>query len=346
MAEHQPSHVVPSPAVSSTTPPLEGAVGANGDDFLLQSATVSSVDAADGSEARMWNLEDFELGPCIGVGTFGRIVVARERQSKARVVLKAMKKRRIERLRVQRHVAHEIEIQAHLRHPNILQLFGFFWDVSHIFMILEHAHIGDLGRLLKKQPHERFAERSAAPLVAQVMSAVEYCHRMHVIHRDLKPQNILVANDFQVKLADFGWAVHTYPDQQRWTLCGTLDYLPPEIVHAARGHSFGVDVWGLGVLTYELLEGIPPFSAPTCEETYRRILAACPNFEPRERAKDEGAQEHRLLSEAARNLISAMLKREPAERLPLSDGLAHPWLRKIVPESGRGRHSPVAHAGA
>lgn len=299
----------------------------------------------------MWSLEDFELGPCIGVGTFGRIAVAREKESKARVVLKGMKKRRIERLRVQRHVAHEIEIQAHLRHSNILQLFGFFWDPTHIFMILEHAHLGDLGRLLKTQPYERFSERLAAPLVAQVMSAIEYCHRMHVIHRDLKPQNILVSNGFQVKLADFGWAVHTYPDQKRWTLCGTLDYLPPEIVHAADGHSFGVDIWGLGVLAYELMEGCPPFAAPTCEETYRRILAASPSFAPRERARDDAEQEdkeegHRLLSEAARDLVSAMLKREPVERLPLSEGLAHPWLKKFVPEGGLGRHSSAAHAGA
>merc|ERR1740115_417874 len=101
---------------------------------------------------------------------------------------------------------------------------------------------------------------------------------MHVIHRDLKPQNILVGHNRQVKLGDFGWAVHTYPDQKRWTLCGTLDYLPPEIVHAINGHSFGVDTWGLGVLAYELLEGCPPFSAPSCEETYRRILKASPTF--------------------------------------------------------------------
>lgn len=297
----------------------------------------------------MWQLDDFELGPCIGVGSFGRIVAARERQSKAVVVLKAMKKRRVERLKVQRHIAHEIEIQAHLRHPNILQLFGFFWDSSHIFMILEHAHRGDLSRLLKKQPEQRFSESCAAPLMAQVIGAIEYLHRMHVIHRDLKPQNILVGHNRQVKLGDFGWAVHTYPDQKRWTLCGTLDYLPPEIVHAINGHSFGVDTWGLGVLAYELLEGCPPFSAPSCEETYRRILKASIPFAPKEQYRDvEGNDDERLrLSAGARSLISALLRKEPGERLPLQDALVHPWLREFAQgDDGAGGQSPGAHAGA
>jgi serine/threonine protein kinase len=308
----------------------------------------SSIQSA--SAERMWQLDDFELGPCIGVGSFGRIVAARERHSKAVVVLKAMKKRRVERLKVQRHVVHEIEIQAHLRHPNVLKLYGFFWDASHIFLILEHAIKGDLSHLLKLQKHQRFSERSAAPLVAQVMSGVEYCHRMHVIHRDLKPQNIFVGRNRQVKLADFGWAVHSYPDQQRWTLCGTLDYLPPEIVHAVRGHSFAVDVWGLGVLTYEMLEGVPPFSAPTCEETYRRILKSSPAFTPKENdsnTNDEQDVEEPRLSRGAIGLITALLKKEPSERLPLNEALAHLWLREFAQDgSSCCGCSPAAHAGA
>lgn len=274
-------------------------------------------------------------------------MAARERQSRAVVVLKAIKKRRVERLKVQRHLAHEIEVQAHLRHPNILQLFGFFWDASHIFMILEHAHRGDLCNLLKRQPHQRFIECHAAPLVAQVMDAVDYCHRMHVIHRDLKPQNILVGHNRQVKLADFGWAVHTYPDQQRWTMCGTLDYLPPEIVHAVHGHSFGVDIWGLGVLAYELVEGYPPFSAPSCDETYRRILKSAPVFAPEKNRIDDGEVENTVcLSVEARGLIVALLKKEPTDRMPLGQALAHPWLREFAQDGVSSRQIPGAHAGA
>jgi len=288
----------------------------------------------------MWQVGDFELGPCIGVGQFGRIVVARERQSKAVIVLKSVKKRRIDRMKVQRQIAREIEIQGHLKHPNILQLFGFFWDRSSIYLILEHASNGDLGQLLKKQPGQRFEESTAAAYVAQTMSAIEYCHRMHIIHRDLKPQNLLIGQSNQVKLADFGWAVHTYPDQQRWTLCGTLDYLPPEIVHAVKGHSFGVDVWGLGVLTFELLEGQAPFAAPTCEETYRRILAASPTF-----PSVESADGNRVSPKAV-SFILSLLKKDPSDRPALAVSLQDPWLSEFSQGCGTERPSHAAHAGA
>lgn len=152
----------------------------------------------------------------------------------------------------------------------------------------------------------------------------------------------------QVKLGDFGWAVHTYPDQPRWTLCGTLDYLPPEIVHVVHGHSFGVDIWGLGVLAYELLEGFPPFCAASCEETYRRILKAPVSFTATEEADEvEVRREESLrLSSEARGLISALLRKEPAERLPLSQALAHPWLTEFARQCGADGRILGAHAGA
>jgi len=279
----------------------------------------------------MWRLDDFELGPCIGSGAFGRLLLVRERCSGAVAVLKAMKKRRIERLRVRRHVAHEIKIQGHLRHPNILRLFGFFWDSTRIYTILEHAAGGDLDSLMRAQPGQHFGEESVAHYIKQAASAIEYCHRVHVIHRDLKPQNVLLARKGRVKLADFGWAVHTFPDQRRWTLCGTLDYLAPEIVHAANGHSFGVDVWGLGVLAYELLVGQPPFASPAQEETYRRILEATPTF-------PDG------LSGGARDLVGRLLQRDPEERLPPGEVVVHPWVRHN--EGGAGEGRIAAFAGA
>merc|ERR1719245_2678843 len=134
----------------------------------------------------MWRVDDFELGPRIGSGSLGPVRLARERQSGAVAALKVMKKRRIERERAQRHVTREIEIQAHLRHPHILRLFGFFWDAARIYMILEHAPGSDLDHLLQKQPCKRFDEATASRHAAQVASALEYCHRLHVIHRDVK----------------------------------------------------------------------------------------------------------------------------------------------------------------
>lgn len=125
----------------------------------------------------------------------------------------------------------------------------------------------------------KVAECNAKKYMLQISSAVQYLHSLHVIHRDIKPENILVAcgenESLAVKLTDFGWAVHVPPPtamdgasapQQRFTMCGTPEYLPPEIVFANRGHSFPVDYWALGILFHELLTGryslpLPPGGA-------------------------------------------------------------------------------------
>lgn len=105
--------------------------------------------------------------------------------------------------------------------------------------------------------------------VAQLAGALHYCHTKHVIHRDIKPENLLVGLDGELKIADFGWSVHA-PSSRRRTLCGTLDYLPPEMIEG-KEHDQNVDIWSLGVLLYELLVGRPPFEAEGNTETYKRI---------------------------------------------------------------------------
>jgi serine/threonine protein kinase len=286
----------------------------------------------------MWRLDDFELGPRIGSGTFGHVRIARERSSGTIAALKVMKKHRIEKQRVQRHVTREIEIQAHLRHPNVLQLFAVFWDATCLYMILEHARDGDLYEQLQKQLTRSFDEPTACRQVAQIADALEYCHRMHVIHRDVKPQNVFLGRGRRLKLADFGWAVHALPGQARKTLCGSPEYMAPEMVHATCGHGFEVDAWGLGVLAYELISGRTPFTAPEHKETYRRIVAASPDFSAS--AFPSGG-----VSECAIGFISGLLQREPAKRLPLKEATQHAWLAGNL--KGRAaRDGRAASAGA
>lgn len=281
----------------------------------------------------MWRADDFELGRRLGCGTFGHAQLARERRhGRTLIVLKVIKKRRVERLKVQQHVVREIEVHAHLRHKHILRFFGYFWDATRIYMMLEYAPGGDLSRLLQKEPSQRFDEPVAVGFLSQVASAIAYCHQMHVIHRDLKPQNILLGARNVLKLADFGWAVHTYPNERRWTLCGTLEYLPPEMVHN-RGHSFSFDAWGLGILACELLLGRPPFTSADREETYRMILAASPSF-----PKD--------LSAGAKDFVQRLLRQSPAERLTLSQATGHPWLRSSVSTHKGGEALPGGREAA
>lgn len=159
--------------------------------------------------------------------------------------------------------------------------------------------------------NKRFPEVTAAHYVAQIADALKYCHARKVIHRDIKPENLLIGAKGEIKIADFGWSVHA-PSSRRTTLCGTLDYLSPEMVHG-KTHNEKVDLWSLGVLCYEFLVGHPPFEANTYDETYRKISKAMLVF-----------PEH--VSELARDLIKRLLVVDPDARLDLDGVLCHPWI--------------------
>merc|ERR1712137_1054481 len=118
----------------------------------------------------------------------------------------------------------------------------------------------------------RFSEPVASTYIFQLANALKYCHSHHVIHRDIKPENILIGKKGELKLADFGWSVHA-PDHRRTTLCGTLDYLPPEMINK-HDHDTRVDVWALGILLFEFLTGKPPFEDPSKDGTCKKITDA------------------------------------------------------------------------
>lgn len=215
----------------------------------------------------------FEIGRPLGKGKFGRVYLAKERTSGFICALKVLHKNELQHGGVEKQVRREIEIQSNLRHPNILQLFGHFHDNKRVFLILEFAGKGELYKHLRRE--NRFPEWKAAQYIAQMASALRYLHRKHVIHRDIKPENILVGIHGEIKISDFGWSVHA-PNNRRKTMCGTLDYLPPEMIKQGSRDNYyteKIDLWSLGVLTYEFLVGEAPFE-DTPIMTHRRIARA------------------------------------------------------------------------
>merc|ERR1719361_1186437 len=191
--------------------------------------------------------------------------MAREKETKYVVALKVLQKNQIAQTKVMHQLRREIEIQYHLRHPNILRLFAYFYDKQRIYLVLEFAQGGELYKVLKKRG--KFSEPVASKYIRQVLDALRYLHEKKIIHRDLKPENLLLHKD-NIKIADFGWSVHT--DERRETFCGTLDYLAPEIVER-RPHDDKVDLWAVGVLTFEFLVGTPPFETAGTNATFSRI---------------------------------------------------------------------------
>jgi serine/threonine protein kinase len=225
------------------------------------------------------------------------------------VALKVLYKSQLSRAGVEHQLRREIEIQSHLRHPNILRLYGYFYDSSRVYLILEYAEHGEVYKPLQKET--KFSEEKTSKYVRQLAGALYYCHKKHVIHRDIKPENLLIDSKGELKIADFGWSVHA-PTARRQTLCGTLDYLPPEMVEG-QPHDHNVDIWSLGVLMYEFLVGSPPFEAHGHKDTYRRISRVefqIPSF---------------VSSEAA-DLLHKLLVRVPTERISLPEVLKHPFI--------------------
>nr|XP_046239168.1 aurora kinase A [Scatophagus argus] len=263
------------------------------------------------ASSKRWSLENFDIGRPLGKGKFGNVYLARERQSKFILALKVLFKKQLEKAGVEHQLRREVEIQSHLRHPNILRLYGYFHDPSRVYLILEFAPKGELyGEL---QRCGSFPEDRSATYIMELADALNYCHSKKVIHRDIKPENLLLGANGELKIADFGWSVHT-PSSRRSTLCGTLDYLPPEMIEG-KTHDEKVDLWSLGVLCYEFLVGKPPFEAKSHEETYRRISRVEYTYP---------AQTD--ISAGAKDLVARLLKHNPMHRLPIQGVLSHPWV--------------------
>uniref|UniRef100_A0A182Q2R6 Aurora kinase n=1 Tax=Anopheles farauti TaxID=69004 RepID=A0A182Q2R6_9DIPT len=258
---------------------------------------------------KVWTLSNFDIGRPLGRGKFGNVYLAREKETKFVIALK------VHAQGIEHQVRREIEIQSHLRHPNILRMYGYFHDETRIYLILEFAQGGTLFKEQQQQPGKRFPEKRCAIYVHSLVSALIYLHERNVIHRDIKPENLLLGQGGKLKIADFGWSVHE-PTSSRTTLCGTLDYLSPEMVQG-QPHTKTVDLWSLGVLAYELLCGKAPFLANTYEETYRKIMKVQYTVPPD-------------VSKAAAHLISRLLVKEPANRMPLENVAVHPWIQLHV----------------
>ncbi|EDV94955.1 aurora kinase C [Drosophila grimshawi] len=273
--------------------------------------TETATATATAKPKKTWALSNFDIGRQLGRGKFGNVYLAREKESQFVVALKVLFKRQIGESNVEHQVRREIEIQSHLRNPHILRLYAYFHDDARIYLILEYAPQGTLFSALQAQPLKRFDDRQSATYIKALCSALMYLHERDIIHRDIKPENLLLGHKGVLKIADFGWSVHE-PNSMRMTLCGTVDYLPPEMV-LNKPHTKNVDLWSLGVLCYELLVGHAPFYSKNFEETYKKILNV-----------DYKLPEH--VSKAAAHLISKLLVLNPQHRLPLDQIMLHPWI--------------------
>lgn len=213
-------------------------------------------------------------------------------------------------------VLEEVEIMKALIHPNIVRFFNFFENPSSYFIVLELMAGGELFDSVARKTH--YNEFEARVAMKHILDGILNCHTNSIIHRDLKPENLLMegGDGSAVKLADFGLAARA-AGVKKGDICGTPDYMAPEML---KGQPYGVavDMWSVGVIMYILLGGYAPFSSDKAGSLKRLIMRGVYEFH---------ADYWSNVSEDAKDLISSLLKVDPALRLTAQQALNHSWMR-------------------
>lgn len=251
-AEQQQPHPVPRQQVA-TQP---SSYNHNNTIRPISSATASSIISPTPSQtssfarktSSRYSLADFTFIRTLGTGSFGRVHLVRSRHNQRSYAIKVLLKERVVKMKQVEHTNSEREMLERVRHPFLVNLWGTFKDSRNLYMVMDFVAGGELFSLLRKS--QRFPDPVAKFFAAEVALALDYLHSLDIIYRDLKPENILLGADGHVKITDFGFA--KYVPDITWTLCGTPDYLAPEIVQS-RGYNKSVDWYALGVLMFEML---------------------------------------------------------------------------------------------
>jgi len=220
--------------------------------------------------AKQINIKDFQMQRTLGCGSFGRVKYAMWKQDDKYYAVKFMKKAEIIKLKQVDHINNEKRLMAQIDHPFIVNMIGYAKDQHFVYIVMECITGGELFTHLRKA--RKFSDEQSKFYAAQVGDSFAHIHSKNIIHRDLKPENILLAPNGYSKLTDFGFAKIIEPGTRTYTLCGTPEYIAPEVL-LNKGHGKPVDWWTLGILIYEMICGQPPFCDEDPMGIYQKILA-------------------------------------------------------------------------
>ena len=215
------------------------------------------------------SLNDYTLLETIGTGSYGRVKLCRNKKTNKIYAIKRLKKEEIIRMKQVDHLFSEYSILAIIYHPFIVELKGVnFTEKKYLYFLLDFVPGGELFSLLRT--NGTFPIEQARFYSAHIVTIFDYLHNKNIVYRDLKPENILINTNGYLKLTDFGFA-KIITNNLTYTLCGTPEYLAPEII-TNKGHGKGVDWWTFGVLLYEMTVGIDPFNDTDPMQIYQKIL--------------------------------------------------------------------------
>ncbi|EAL61115.1 hypothetical protein ACTFIW_006903 [Dictyostelium discoideum] len=260
---------------------------------------------------------DYELHKEIGKGAFSVVFLVTEKKTKKQWAMKIIDKKSSSKAALET----EIEIMKKVDHPNIVKMHEYFESTDKIYLVVELVTGGPLfDRIVDKKS---FTEKEAKLITQQLLQSLVYLHSIGIVHRDLKPENLLLKTptDLTVALSDFGLSKIVGDDVFMKTTCGTPSYVAPEVLNnisnSPTAYSDAVDMWGVGVITYILLCGFPPFYSEDIRKLFESILSASYDF-----PNDYWGN----VSKEAKHFINCLLTVEPTKRYSAKQALEHPWI--------------------
>ena len=253
-------------------------------------------------------IRTYSKGRLLGKGGFAKCYEFRNIETNQITAAKVIAKSSLVKSRAKQKLISEIKIHKALHHPNIVAFEHYFEDSENVYLLLEICQNQSLNELLKRR--KTLTEIEVQCYTMQIIKALKYLHSHRIIHRDLKLGNLFISDKMELKVGDFGLATKLeFDGERKRTVCGTPNYIAPEILDGKTGHSYEVDIWSLGVIIYTLIIGKPPFETNNVKETYKRIKMNSYSF-----------PERAIISDAAKALIQDILVLDPTKR-PSLDGI-------------------------
>ncbi|TPX33575.1 hypothetical protein SmJEL517_g03569 [Synchytrium microbalum] len=253
----------------------------------------------------------------VGEGNFAKVKLAKHKLTGAEVAIKIIDKTTLDEKKLSK-LYREVRIMKMLHHPNIVKLYEVIETRHTVFLVMEYASGGELYDYLVV--HGKMKEKEARAKFRQILSAVSYCHKKRVIHRDLKAENLLLDANLDIKIADFGFSNYYDPDSKLDTFCGSPPYAAPELFQGRRYTGPEVDVWSLGVILYVLTTGCLPFDGKNLQEMRESVCRG----------------KYRIpfyLSDNCEKLLRKFLIRDPFKRAGLEMLIDDPWINESFPDS-------------
>ncbi|XP_042136853.2 serine/threonine-protein kinase SIK2 isoform X3 [Peromyscus maniculatus bairdii] len=257
----------------------------------------------------------YDIEGTLGKGNFAVVKLGRHRITKTEVAIKIIDKSQLDAVNLEK-IYREVQIMKMLDHPHIIKLYQVMETKSMLYLVTEYAKNGEIFDYLAN--HGRLNESEARRKFWQILSAVDYCHDRKIVHRDLKAENLLLDNNMNIKIADFGFGNFFKTGELLATWCGSPPYAAPEVFEGQQYEGPQLDIWSMGVVLYVLVCGALPFDGPTLPILRQRVLEGrfrIPYF----------------MSEECEHLIRRMLVLDPSKRLSIAQIKEHKWMLIEVP---------------